>query len=98
MRTRVREPEPSLRGEIEYLLEHREPDFDRGEDVATAWTAEALAEELGAKTQNVRRVLTELVEAGIATFRQHRPTGAMLFKLKDIHHDRWQEFTGGTRH
>lgn len=93
MRTRVRDSEPSLRGEIEYLLEHREPDFDRGEQTATAWTAKAIAEELGASVKAVSRELTLLRQEGKVTIRVLR-SGHVLWKLVDVHHEKWQAFAG----
>lgn len=93
MRARPRDAEPSLRGEIEYVLEHREPDFYRGEQVGTAWTVDALAAELGAKPKDVRRELYALRQEGKVTVRQLR-SGHILWKLIDIHHDKWQAFAG----
>jgi biotin operon repressor len=93
MRSRVRDSEPSLRGEIEYLLSNRAPDFDRGEQVGTAWTAKAIAEELGAELDEVKAELRSLREEGVVTIRQLR-SGHVLWKLTDIHHDKWQAFAG----
>lgn len=93
MRPRTRDSEPSLRGEIEYLLQHREPDFDRGEQVGTAWTAKAIAAELDASPKTVWKELMALKEEGRVTVRQLR-SGHVLWKLTDIHHEKWQAFAG----
>jgi hypothetical protein len=93
MRARVRDSEPSLRGEIEYLLNNREPDFERGENVGTAWTARAIAKELDASLVEVQAELTSLRKEGIVTIRQPR-SGDVLWKLTDQHHDKWQAFAG----
>ena len=97
MPVKARDSEPTLRGEIEYLLEHREPDFERGEAVATAWTVAALAEELGEDAADVRTALRELIQEGRVTTRRPR-SGEVLYKLTDIHHDKWQAFSGPGRH
>lgn len=86
--------EPDLRGEIEYLLQNRAPDFERGENVATAWTVDALAEELGADAKDVQHELRELRKEGRVTIRVMKRTGVVLWKLTDDLHDKWQAFAG----
>lgn len=93
MRPRTRDSEPSLRGEVEYLLEHKEPDFERGVAVATAWTARALANELSVSLREIAPVLRELRQEGRVTIRKLR-SGEVLWKLTDIHHEKWQAFAG----
>lgn len=93
MRPKARNSEPELRGEIEYLLEHKEPDFERGEQVGTAWTAEAIADELAEPVKDVKRALRELHEEGKVIIRRLR-SGHILWKLPDVNHDRWQAFAG----
>lgn len=91
---RVRDSEPSLRGEIEYLLQNRQPDFERdGECVGTAWTAEAIATEIDAEVPAVTRELHTLMQEGRVTFRRPR-SGHTLWKLTDDLHAKWQEFSG----
>ena len=86
--------EPSLRGEIEYLLGNRQPDFERDcALVATAWTVEALAEELRADPQDIQQELYKLMQEGRVLFRMPR-SGERLWKLTDDNHQRWQAFSG----
>jgi biotin operon repressor len=94
MRTNVRNSEPTLRGEIEYLLQNRAPDFERDcALVGTAWTAEAIAEELSASTKAVQRELQILQREGRVTTRRPR-SGHTLWKLTDDLHEAWQAFAG----
>jgi len=93
MRSVARTSEPSLRGEIEYLLANREPDFDRGECVGTAWTVEAIADELREDPEAIRTELQKLRREGRVTYRRPR-SGHVLWKLTDDLHDKWQAFTG----
>jgi hypothetical protein len=98
MSKRVRGPEPSLRGEIEYLLQNRAPDFEREcALVGTAWTVKAIAEELGQDTEAgrdaIQRELYSLSQEGRVTYRRHR-SGKTLWKLTDDLHEKWQAFAG----
>lgn len=93
MSARARTSEPSLRGEIEYLLQNRAPDFERAELVGTAWTVEAIAEELAADPSAIRSELQKLRREGRVTIRRHR-SGVVLWKLTDDLHDKWQAFAG----
>lgn len=94
MRAKARDSEPSLRGEIEYLLQNREPDFERGDTVGTAWTVQAIADELDASPREIQRELTDLRKEGRVTIRVMRRTGVVLWKLTDDLHERWQAFAG----
>lgn len=94
MTRNVRDSEPSLRGEIEYLLQNREPDFERDcALVGTAWTVEAIAEELGASKKAVQLELSKLHREGRVTTRRPR-NGLVLWKLTDDLHEAWQAFAG----
>ena len=93
MSARARTSEPSLRGEIEYLLRNRAPDFERGEMVGTAWTVAAIADELAVDPSEVRPELQNLRREGRVTTRRHR-SGVVLWKLTDDLHDKWQAFAG----
>lgn len=90
----ARTPEPDLRGEIEYLLANRGPDFERGHTVATAWTVEAIAKAVDASRSAVKRELEQLVKEGRITSRLHRPSGKVLWKLTDEYDVRWAAFAG----
>jgi hypothetical protein len=88
-----RTTEPDLRGEIDYLLQNRAPDFERGEMVGTAWTAYAIAHELGVTEKEVRRELTLLHQEGRVTYRRDR-SNKTFWKLTDDLHEKWQAFAG----
>jgi hypothetical protein len=92
-RTNARDAEPTLRGEIVYLLQHRLPDFERGENVATAWTVKAIADEIDASVEDVQSELSTMQTEGVVTTRRPR-TGHVLYKLTDSNHDKWQAFSG----
>jgi hypothetical protein len=94
MSARAHASEPDLRGEIEYLLQNRAPDFERGEHVATAWTVPAIATELGASRKAVALELRKLRTEGRVTIRIMKRTGEVLWKLTDDLHDKWQAFAG----
>lgn len=86
--------EPSLRGEIEYLLNNRMPDAERDcAMIGTAWTLEAIAQELGADPEAVHRELNGLQREGRVHTRRPR-SGEVLYKLTDDLHDQWQVFSG----
>jgi hypothetical protein len=89
----MRDSEPTLRGEIVYLLQNREPDFERGSMVGTAWTVEAIAEEIDSPVEDIQAELTQLKSEGVVTYRRPR-SGHVLWKLTDQHHDKWQAFAG----
>ena len=76
-----------------YVLQNRQPDFERCELVGTAWTVEALADEIGADPKAIQQELTQLQREGQVTTRRPR-SGEWLWKLADDNHEKWQAFSG----